>query len=577
MTGDAVYAPGSALAALSGRTLVVWVPRGDIDPSRMWDAVRGGSVPELLETLCGDLSFSRLPSFAVAVREPDGVRVLVRGDLQVGVGTPPTSVSARGASTWVETVVPGPGDAAVDVLVPGAAVAAAGEAFPLVAGIVAAAQVSWAGDGSSAGAPPAPEVAVEARPGIAVRSVPAAADIAGPVPVPVHVPEPVPPPAPVRAEESRITEDTLTEAPPFEPFDAVTPADEAPVVSDDTAAQSAVDAGRDAEPEAQGDDRAGLGEPIAEASVSYEYLHGARSGRSVAAARSLDDLPDDPLVVPPAEAPAPLQASAPAPAPVTHPPAAAPVPQPLPPVAQAPAQATPPQPAPSGGLITGSPWALAGGAPSLAAPPAPAAVVATARAAAPPASVQASVPPAPGADRLGDHDDLTIARSDATFRREAARRVPTGPEVLGVLCPAGHPNSPASATCRLCGADVPEQEPEPMPRPDLGTLRLSTGQSVVLDRPVILGRAPRAQGRVGELPQLLTLSSPEQEISSSHLELRIEGWQVFAVDLDSLNGTVVTLPGRAPVRLRAQSPVLIVPGTTIDLPDDVVATFEVGP
>jgi hypothetical protein len=109
----------------------------------------------------------------------------------------------------------------------------------------------------------------------------------------------------------------------------------------------------------------------------------------------------------------------------------------------------------------------------------------------------------------------------------------------------------------------------------LGVLRLSTGDTVTLDRGVVLGRSPRVDfdGK-GERPHVVRLNSPGQDISRTHLEVRLDGWHVLVTDLDSTNGTMVTLPGEEPRRLRPNDPTMIPPGTIVSLADEI--TFEYG-
>jgi pSer/pThr/pTyr-binding forkhead associated (FHA) protein len=115
-----------------------------------------------------------------------------------------------------------------------------------------------------------------------------------------------------------------------------------------------------------------------------------------------------------------------------------------------------------------------------------------------------------------------------------------------------------------------------MPRPLLGILKFSDGTEALLDRPLIIGRSPRAE-RVSskEIPQLVSLSSPDQNISRNHLEIRIDGWHVIVVDLESVNGTVVTNPGQAPELLRAGEEVPIVPGAVVSIADEITFIYEV--
>ncbi|SLM99140.1 hypothetical protein FM106_17005 [Brachybacterium faecium] len=139
----------------------------------------------------------------------------------------------------------------------------------------------------------------------------------------------------------------------------------------------------------------------------------------------------------------------------------------------------------------------------------------------------------------------------------------------GLVCGNGHANSPERAVCRVCHA--PLQGPtRTVARPPLGTIWTSYGERVVLDRTAILGRRPRAS-RVSaqDVPQLITVPSPQQDISRSHLELRLEGWHVVAIDLGTTNGTTLHRAGFDPARLRAREGVVLRDGDALDLGDGV--------
>ena len=113
-----------------------------------------------------------------------------------------------------------------------------------------------------------------------------------------------------------------------------------------------------------------------------------------------------------------------------------------------------------------------------------------------------------------------------------------------------------------------------MNRPPLGRLRFSTGDDVVLDRPLLVGRKPDPKGRrFSDIPRLLQLDVGDG-LYRSHALVLLEGWQVRIEDLGSTNDTTVTLPGREPQRLRSGEPVLIVDGTTIDLGGEVECVFD---
>ena len=111
-------------------------------------------------------------------------------------------------------------------------------------------------------------------------------------------------------------------------------------------------------------------------------------------------------------------------------------------------------------------------------------------------------------------------------------------------------------------------------RPELGALHFSTGLVVPVDRPVIIGRAPSVNRVQWEdIPRPVRLDDPD--VSPNHLEVRLEGWHVLAVDLKSANGTIVTIPGRAPRRLVPGEPFLLAAGTEISLSDEMSFRYRV--
>lgn len=118
-------------------------------------------------------------------------------------------------------------------------------------------------------------------------------------------------------------------------------------------------------------------------------------------------------------------------------------------------------------------------------------------------------------------------------------------------------------------ADVPARQPS------RGRVRLSSGQTIELERPVIIGRRPRSTRASGaDLPTLVAVESPEGDISRSHVEIRAEGEHVLVVDLATTNGTVLRRSGHDPVRLHPNEPTMVVTGDVLDLGDGVTVTFE---
>src|SRR5699024_5044078 len=96
------------------------------------------------------------------------------------------------------------------------------------------------------------------------------------------------------------------------------------------------------------------------------------------------------------------------------------------------------------------------------------------------------------------------------------------------------------------------------------TLALSTGQRVELDRAALLGRAPEANRFEGLVaPHLVTVPSPQQDISRTHVEIKPEGDHVVVTDLRSTNGTIVTLPGAEARRLHPGEAIPVGAGAVI--------------
>jgi hypothetical protein len=106
-------------------------------------------------------------------------------------------------------------------------------------------------------------------------------------------------------------------------------------------------------------------------------------------------------------------------------------------------------------------------------------------------------------------------------------------------------------------------------------LELSDGRIFTLDRPVYVGRAPEALGAsIDALPQLVTVDSPEHEISRTHVQVRLEGEDVLVRDVSS-NGTLLTRPGQEPERLPAQRDTLLTHGSQLLLGDDVSISVSI--
>ncbi|MFP7832926.1 FHA domain-containing protein [Marisediminicola sp. LYQ134] len=100
---------------------------------------------------------------------------------------------------------------------------------------------------------------------------------------------------------------------------------------------------------------------------------------------------------------------------------------------------------------------------------------------------------------------------------------------------------------------------------------LNDGPARSLDRPVLVGRAPRLPRVVDDVvPVLETVTSPGKLVSSTHVRLERQGASVVVTDLRSTNGTLVTSPGAVRVALGPGDSIVAVPGTLIDIGDENV-------
>jgi hypothetical protein len=160
----------------------------------------------------------------------------------------------------------------------------------------------------------------------------------------------------------------------------------------------------------------------------------------------------------------------------------------------------------------------------------------------PPSAAALASAPQPPATGHNDHDGETISLAQLQRMQQGAARV----------------DAPvASSQAKSAGKIV-----------------VSTGDEAVLDRTVIIGRRPRATRVSGnEMPHLLAVPSPLQDISRSHVEIRIEGSHVLAQDLDTTNGTILRRADDPPVRLHPGEATMISNRDVLDLGEGITVTF----
>ncbi len=206
--------------------------------------------------------------------------------------------------------------------------------------------------------------------------------------------------------------------------------------------------------------------------------------------------------------------------------------------------------------------------------------------------------------RAAEHPVPVPPAPEPTAEPVAPTLPPTGPPTAPPIGPPpsgpplGQPTGPMTAPLSAVSADdhdgltssggsddsvplrpppgIPGQPPAPdvTARP-VARLLFSHGPSVDVDRVVLVGRAPVARrlATSTEEPRLISVSSPQHEISSTHLEVRpgsgADHGYAVVTDLGSTNGSVLVQPGLPPEDLKPGAPVQLIPGAILDLGDGV--------
>ncbi len=195
-------------------------------------------------------------------------------------------------------------------------------------------------------------------------------------------------------------------------------------------------------------------------------------------------------------------------------------------------------------------------------PPIPAPPVPVPPVPAPPASI----PTPPDATDTGDMPPLTVGSWEPVTGLAAGSAPGIDHDGQTIL---GEPQAPEPLV-----APVPGTPDVPAVTPPVAKLLISDGQEVVVDRAVLIGRAPETR-RFGstEHPTLITVPSRLHEISSTHIEVRpgsgADLGSAVVTDMGSTNGTVLVQPELGPEDLKPGVPVQLIPGATINLGDGV--------
>ncbi|WGL53170.1 FHA domain-containing protein [Nocardioides sp. BP30] len=507
------YRPGTWFGIVGEHATVLLPPSEKARAGSLWALVDDGAgFDEVLDALVSD-GLRALPGFVLLTTDESTTRIVVRGPSKAAFATDAGEVVVEGSasSTWVERSLSG---------VSGFSVVLEDVEEPLLTlhdGLVRLAALVSPGRLEPAPGEHAPS------PSAAASTAAEAPEVSGPyaavLPFPAGGPS-LPPPPSAPPVAPLVPPVAAPPAPPVsDPFEPEAPAEQ-PVA----AAQPEPEQPEPEQPEPEQQS----GEPAAE-SAEDELDVPAWASASAASDplsgpvdptwdESWADEPTGVIPVVPAEQPTAPEHSA-------EPPAWTP--------------GTPGGPAEAPGAVPPPPPFPPVGVPPVPEPPA---VPSWGAVPAEPAEPEPAAPAEPAAGPHDDHDGLTRA----------------GAPDAGLLPPP---------------PGIPGQQAAPaVTAYPVAKLEFSHGERVDVDRVVIIGRAPEA-GRfsLAEQPLLVTVPSPHQEISSTHIEIRpgsgVDHGAAVVTDLGSTNGTVVVQPGLGPEELRPGVPVQLMPGALIDLGD----------
>ncbi|MGH3825254.1 MAG: FHA domain-containing protein [Pseudonocardiaceae bacterium] len=183
-------------------------------------------------------------------------------------------------------------------------------------------------------------------------------------------------------------------------------------------------------------------------------------------------------------------------------------------------------------------------------------------------------PPSPALDPPTRAEAISGVPPDETMREPLPETpianefvTPSQPEsddvlVDGYLCSRGHLNDPRAQFCANCGIRMAERTGVLVQaaRPPLGLLVFDDGASFTLDDDYLLGRQPDVDERVREgAMRPLVIDDSRRLVSRAHLEITLQGWDVYITDTGTANGTYVQGP-------EAQASSALVPGQPLRLP-----------
>jgi serine/threonine-protein kinase len=142
-------------------------------------------------------------------------------------------------------------------------------------------------------------------------------------------------------------------------------------------------------------------------------------------------------------------------------------------------------------------------------------------------------PPEPSSEYI--EADLDHPTPLATYPNLASAQLgqeSTGTMVYGVRCPNGHFTDGERRTCMVCEADLGQYPTNYSAiRPKLGDLVLDDGRELPLDDGYVFGGNPGDDAYV----RTVRVEGADEQ----HLMIQLDGWRIYAYDLDSASGTAI--------------------------------------
>jgi hypothetical protein len=115
-------------------------------------------------------------------------------------------------------------------------------------------------------------------------------------------------------------------------------------------------------------------------------------------------------------------------------------------------------------------------------------------------------------------------------------------------------------------AASPTTVSEPVASVQLFTLVFSNGERAQVVGRGLIGRMPVAPANE-TCDHLIVVNDPSKTVSKTHLRVEALAEGLMVTDLDSANGTVVSMPGIAAERLAPHERVILVSGATVGIGD----------